>query len=144
MRRRVSLLLAAALAACAHGTPAVSGTAPSSGTAAVSGTVTYRQRIALPPGAVVTVQLADVSLADAPATVLGEQRIEANGRQVPFPFTIPYDPANIVASHTYAVQARIEDGGRLLFITDQRYAVLTRGAPAAADLVLRQVAGTAP
>jgi putative lipoprotein len=141
-RPRFLLLAAALLVACSQGTPPVTGTpAPSSGSGTVSGTVTYRQRIALPPSAVVTVQLVDVSLADAPSTVLGEQRIEANGKQVPFAYAIAYDPAKIVPNHEYAVQARIEDGGRLLFSSDQRHPVLTRGAPATADLALRQVAG---
>lgn len=108
-------------------------------TARVTGTVTYLQRVALPPTAVVKVQLVDVSRADAPAVVLGEQTFAAGGKQAPFAFAIAYDPAMIVANHSYAVQARIEDDGRLRFINDQRYAVITRGAPTHVDLVLRQV-----
>ncbi len=113
-------------------------------TGKVTGTVAYRERIALPPTAVVKVQLVDVSRADAKAVVLGEQIIEAKGRQVPFAFEIPYDPAKIEASHSYAVQARIEDAGQLWFINDQRYAVITRGAPTKVDLVLKAVGGPAP
>ena len=113
-------------------------------TASVSGTVTYLQRIALPPTAVIQVRLVDVSLADAPAVVLGEQLIQAGGSQVPFSFEIPYDPARIDPSFSYAIQARIEDGGRLLFINDQHYAVVTRGAPVQLDMVLKPVGGTAP
>ena len=107
--------------------------------ASVTGTVTYLQRIALPPTAVIKVQLADVSRADAPAIVLGTQQIEANGRQVPFAFEIEYDPARIDARFTYVVQARIEADGKLLFISDQAYPVLTRGAPSEVDLVLTSV-----
>ena len=40
----------------------------------LKGEVMYRERIALPPNAVLSVQLADVSLADAPATMIGEQQ----------------------------------------------------------------------
>lgn len=105
----------------------------------ITGTVTYRERIALPPTAVIKVQLVDVSRADAPAVVLGEQRIEAAGKQVPFSFVIAYDPAGIDERMSYAVQARIETGGRLLFINDHRYAVITRGAPKHVDLVLKAV-----
>jgi putative lipoprotein len=43
---------------------------------AVTGEVSYRERIALPPNAVLTVRLLDVSMADAPETVVGEQKIE--------------------------------------------------------------------
>ena len=105
--------------------------------ARVTGTVTYRERIALPPDAIVKVQLVDVSRADAPAVVLGEQLTETAGKQVPFSFVIAYDPAGIDERMSYAVQARIEAGGRLLFISDQRHAVITRGAPRHVDMILR-------
>jgi len=110
--------------------------------AKVTATVSYRERTALPPTALIKVQLVDVSRADAPAVVLGEQVLQAEGRQVPFAFVIPYDPATIEASHTYAVQARIEVDGALRFINDQRYAVLTRGAPSHVDMVLKGVGGS--
>ena len=110
----------------------------------VTGTVTYRERIALPPTAVVTVRLVDVSRADAPALVLGEQVIQASGKQVPFAFELSYDPAKIEGNHTYAVQARIEDDGKLRFINDTRYAVITGGAPTHVDMVLKAVGGAAP
>lgn len=105
----------------------------------VTGTVSYRERIALPPDALVKVQLVDVSRADAPADVLGKQVVEAGGRQVPFAFEIAYDPATVVSNHSYAVQARIEEGGQLRFINDQHYPVITRGAPREVDLVLKLV-----
>lgn len=121
------------------------GTATAGGATvdSVTGTVTYLQRVALPPDAVIKVQLVDVSRADAPAVVLGEQVMEAGGRQVPFAFEIRYAPTSIEAGHSYAVQARIEDGGRLRFINDQRYPVITRGAPTHVDLVLKLVGGPA-
>lgn len=120
--------------------------APAGGGAAathVSGTVTYLQRIALPPTALIKVQLVDVSRADAPAVVLGKQIIQAGGSQVPFSFEIPYDPAKIDPRYSYAVQVRIEDDGRLLFINDRHYAVITRGAPTQVDMVLKAVSGPA-
>lgn len=125
------------LAACA--TTQVAPPVPAA-PAQVTGTVTYLQRIALPPTATVRVQLVDVSRADAAATVIGEQTIKADGRQPPFAFAIPYDPARIDPRYTYAVAARIEDAGKLLFISDRRHEVITRGAPTTVDLVLRQVA----
>lgn len=128
--RSIFLIAALALSACAQlDTPS----------ARITGTVTYRERIALPPSAVVKVQLVDVSRADAPAVVLGEQVIRSDGRQVPFVFEIAYDPKRIEARFTYAVQARIEVDGQLRFINDQRYAVLTRGAGDRVDLLLRAV-----
>lgn len=105
----------------------------------VTGTITYRERIALPPDAMITVRLVDVSRADAPALLLGEQIFEAQGRQPPFAFEIPYDPASINPGLSYAVQARIEIGGALRFISDRHYPVLTRGATDKVELVLKGV-----
>jgi putative lipoprotein len=138
MSKRLIALTALALAGCAATSvvPEGGGAAP----AKVTGTVTYRERIALPPTAVIKVQLVDVSRADAPAVVIGEQVIPAEGKQVPLAFEIAYDSTRIEANHSYAVQARIEDDGQLRFINDQRYAVITRGAPIHVEIVLRSVA----
>jgi putative lipoprotein len=98
--------------------------------AAVTGTVTYRERIALPADAVVNVQLQDVSLADAPAMVVGVQVIETEGKQVPIPYKVEYDSDAIVENHSYAVRAEIRDGtGKLLFTTTSVHPVITRGNP---------------
>jgi putative lipoprotein len=110
----------------------------------VTGTVSYRSRIALPPTAVVHVQLADVSRADAPSVVIGRQSIETAGRQVQIPFEIAYDPAQIDPRMSLAVQARIESAGVLLFITDRRYPVAADGADAFVELELVAVPGSRP
>ena len=108
--------------------------------ATVTGTVTYRERIALTPEAVVEVQLLDVSLADASAIQIAIQTIKPK-HQVPIPFELIYDPADIDERMTYAVRATIRDGGRLLFTTDRHYPVLTRGHPHHVDLVLVRSSG---
>ena len=64
----------------------------------------------------------DVSLADAPARVIGSQTIAPAG-QVPVKFAITFDPADIREAMTYALQARITVGDRLWFINDARYQV---------------------
>jgi putative lipoprotein len=98
--------------------------------AAVTGTVTYLQRIALPDDAVVTVQIQDTSLADAPAVVVGEQIIETDGQQVPIPYKVAYSPDDIQDNHTYTMSARIEDAdGNLLFINDTAIPVITNDNP---------------
>ena len=94
----------------------------------LSGQVSYLERSALPADAVLEVKLLDVSLADAPAKVLASQSVMPRG-QVPIDFTLLYDPGQIVPNNSYALQARVLQAGRLLFINTQRYAVLTRGAP---------------
>lgn len=94
----------------------------------VTGTLAYRERIALPDNAVVTVTLQDVSLADAPAKVIAKHRFETNGAQVPFEFDLAYDTNKIEARHRYSVSARIEVDGQLRFITDTSYPVITDDA----------------
>ena len=99
--------------------------------AAVSGTVTYRERIALTPGASLVVELRDVSLADAAAPLIARQTI-ANPGQVPIDFKVEYSSEDIDSRHTYAIQARIiESDGRLAFINDTAHHVITRGVPTA-------------
>ncbi|MCL4863646.1 MAG: YbaY family lipoprotein [Caldilineaceae bacterium] len=96
----------------------------------LTGAVTYRQRMALPAGAVIDVQLQDVSRADAAATIIAEQRIITSGEQAPFPFELSYDPAQIDERMTYALAARIMIDDQLAWINTSHHAVLTRGAPA--------------
>ena len=113
-------------------------------TGVLTGTITYLQRIALPPEAVIDVQLQDVSLQDVPATVIAAERYVAAGRQVPFPFELTYDPAGIDPKHTYAVAARITVDGKLRWINTQRYPVLTGGAPVTGvEVIVESVGGSA-
>ena len=139
MNNRLIALAALVLMGCAATNAVPEAGAAAAPVATVTGTVTYRERIALPPTAVITVRLVDVSRADAPAVVIGEQVIHSGGKQVPFAFEIAYDTTKIEVNHSYAVQARIEDGGQLRFISDQHYAVVTRGALDHVDMVLRPV-----
>jgi len=105
-------------------------TACSSGSGSVSGTITYLQKIALPDDAVITIQIQDTSLADAKATVIGEQVIKTEGKQVPFDFEVTYDSNAIQDNHTYTMSARITDeAGKLLFINDTAIPVITRDSP---------------
>ncbi len=108
--------------------------------ASVTGTVTYRERIALTPEAVVEVKLLDVSIADASAKTIASQTIKPE-HQVPIPFELVYDLAEIDARFTYAVRATIRDRDQLLFTTDRSYRVLTRGSPNHVDLVLVRTSG---
>jgi putative lipoprotein len=129
----VGALLPLIVADCGpyHGTP------PSR--AAVTGSVTYRERSALPPDAVVRVQLSDVSRQDAAAIPVAQVTLTPAGRQVPLPFELRYDPKAIDSTHAYAVRATIKSGGRLIFTTTTASTVITRGRPTHADLVLSGV-----
>ena len=114
MKKILLLSLTALLGACSSMTPTQH--------ASLEGEVFYLQRIALPPTATLEVSLQDVSLADAPAVTLAKQSGQIKG-QVPLPFHLTYDPAQIKPGHTYAISARIEENGQLLFINTERNSV---------------------
>lgn len=106
----------------------------------LTGTVTYLQRIALPSGSVVEVQLQDVSRADAQAQIIASQTITTAGENVPIPFRLSYDPAQIDPRFTYALSARITINGELRWINTESYAVLTHDAPlTGVEVVVRPV-----
>ena len=117
-------------------TAVTSGRSPD---ASVSGTVTYRERLALTPEARLEVQLRDTSLMDAAAPLVAEQVI-VNPGQVPINFKVEYNGDDIDSRNTYSIQARITEGdGRLAFINDTAYDVITRGNPREVDMVLVMV-----
>ncbi len=91
----------------------------------VTGTLAYRERIALPENAEVTVTLEDTSLADAKAVVLDTQTFITEGKQVPFSFSLSYNSADIDPRHTYNVRAQIRVDGKLRFTTDTAVRVIT-------------------
>lgn len=117
MNKLLTLAAAMLLSACQSTIP---------GKASLDGEVFYLQRIALPPSATLSVSLQDVSLADAPAVVLAQQKGPIEG-QVPLPFHLSYDPAQVKPGHRYSVSARIEVNGELMFITTENHAVQLDG-----------------
>ncbi len=103
----------------------------------ITGTVVYRERMLLPAGAEAEVTLEDVSLADAPATVLGTVTVPATTS--PTRFTLPYDATAMAEGHSYALRAAIRADGALLFTTTDHIAF----EPARLDgyeLLVRRVA----
>ncbi|MDE2817523.1 MAG: YbaY family lipoprotein [Chloroflexota bacterium] len=104
--------------------------------AALSGSVTYRERIALTPGAKLIVSLYDVALQDTAAPLIARQTIENPG-QVPIAFRVEYSREDINSRNTYAIQARIvESDGRLAFTNGTAYEVITGGNPSKVDMLL--------
>jgi putative lipoprotein len=145
MKSKVILLAAVVgLSACGSDTPsnpAAIGDVDTVKTAQVTGTLMYRERIALPPGAVAEAWLLDTSLADAPAVELAYQKIEEPGSS-PIPFVLEYDPQQIREGMQYTVRATIKQADRLLFTSDTHYPVLTRGAGNTAEVMLIMVDDT--
>jgi putative lipoprotein len=133
------LLAGIALTACAA-PPGASSLPDTSLPGSLTGSVIYRERIALDPNAVIEVQLLDVSKADAPAEVIASQTLEAEGRQVPIPFELTYDPAQIDERFSYTVSARILVNDRLRWISQDAYPVLTQGSPVSdVEIVVKMV-----
>jgi len=105
----------------------------------VSGTITYRERIPLSPGAMVRISLNDTSYADGPSELIAEQTITDPG-QIPIDFRVPYPREAIDSRNTYSISVRIEEAdGRLAFINDTAYDVITKGNPNKVDMVLVMV-----
>ncbi len=132
----------AAVSACAHHPgPASSENAPNS---AVTGSLTYHERVALPPDAVVDVSVVDATGMDATAqdsagSVLATAVVRAEGRQLPLPFAVHYDASKVDKQHLYTIRAAITSGGQKIFATDVMRAVITQGNPREVDLVLSRV-----
>ncbi|CAI0783239.1 Uncharacterised protein [Serratia entomophila] len=107
---------------------------------AVTGSVNIRQRIALPPDAVLTVTLSDASLADAPSKVIAQRAVRTDGKQAPFNFVLPYNPADIQPNARIILSAAVTVNGQMIFITDTIQEVVNRNGTRA-DLLLVPVQG---
>lgn len=108
-------------------------------TGTLRGTVSYRERIALPPGAIVEVKLLDVSLADAPARIIAETRV--SGARNPARYVLHFDRAQIQPRRRYALQARILHRGQLLFINTSHHGIFD-GGPEQTDIRVERVAAS--
>lgn len=143
----VIALTASLAGGCRSASPAESARAEPEGGRVpdkVTGEATYLVRMAVPPEALLTVRLEDASMADAAAAVLGEQVIEMQGRQVPIPFEISFDPARVDGRHVYVVRASIQVDERLLFVSTQAHPVLTQGRPATVQVLMQPVRSQQP
>ncbi len=109
----------------------------------VSGSVTYRQRIALAPDAVVIVGVDDVSRADAPAVRIAEVMVPADGRQVPIPFELPIDQSKVEAGSTYHLVAEIHVGTVRLFRNTTAMAIDPAATASGIEIVVDQVGDAA-
>ena len=88
----------------------------------LQGEVYYLPRIALPEGCTLTVSLNDVTVQDAPATVIAVSQTDIT-RQVPLPFELGYNARLLPQGRDYELEARIELQGRLLWINDTMHNV---------------------
>lgn len=132
---RLALSALASLFVLAH-----AHAAPATPLGRIDGSVNYPRRIALPDDAMLTVELLDVSKADAKTARLARLSLPGGGRQLPLQFELPYYQADIQPSHRYSVRATLtSSGGELLYTTAQPAAVLTQGSGNKVQLELQQV-----
>lgn len=110
---------------------------PFESAAKLTGTITYRERLLIPPGAVISVALEDVSLMDVAAKQIAQVSFLAEGAP-PYAFELPYNPADIVERHRYGLRVRIERAGRLLFINDTHIDPFATEPGTAIAVVLKQ------
>lgn len=133
----LALLALLATAACGGEQEArvPAATSEAGGMAKIEGSVLYRERMLLPPGIEVEVQLQDISKADAMATVLATVTLTPEGAP-PYPFVIEYDPAGIDSRMRYALRASISVGDQLMF-TSTDYIDPFKGNPV--EVLVRRV-----
>ena len=107
-------------------------------TMSVTGNAFYRERMLLPPDARFEAVLEDISLADAPAVVVGRAQIDGQ-TSPPFEFSIDYDPETIDPRGRYAVRATITVGGQLWFTSDTVHPVITGDHGKTVSILMRRV-----
>lgn len=134
------IAVAVSLAACADKSADIPTPAPSPNTSInanaasstiqqpnVSGTVWIRQNVALPPDAVLTVTLADASVADSPSKVIAQKAVRTEGKQPPYSFVLPFNPADVQPDARILLSAAITINDKLTFVTDTVKPAINQG-----------------
>jgi uncharacterized lipoprotein YbaY len=109
--------------------------------ASLKGEMMYRERIALPVDAIVTVQIENVTRPFA--VVRGGQISFRPSTSGTIPFEVAYDPTYINPQDIYQVRAYITSGGRTIFDSSQTQRVITQGNPSQVRINLVAVPPTA-
>ncbi|GGL82463.1 hypothetical protein GCM10011534_00680 [Pseudooceanicola nanhaiensis] len=120
--------LAAALALALPAAPALAEIAT------VEVTATYAGEAPIPEGAILAVELRDVSKADAPSVTLSLQMLTVAG--MPVTVALPYEDTLIDDRMTYAVAARLLSGDTVVARTTTSNMVLTRDAGDSVEIAL--------
>ncbi|WP_341678306.1 YbaY family lipoprotein [Niveibacterium sp. SC-1] len=131
VRRRNTVFAVLALAMAGY------ATLPEAAQATLRGRISYGEGLALPPQAVIDIELMDVSSADSPAQVARIRMSAEDEGPIPFELIVP--SASIDQQRTYVLSARISYGGKLLYANVTQPKVLTQGAPAKVDLRVERV-----
>ncbi len=84
-----------------------------------------RQKVALPPDAVLTVTLSDAFNRCAVESA-GAEAVRTEGKQSPFSFVLPFNPADVQPNARILLSAAITVNDKLVFITDTVQLVINR------------------
>jgi putative lipoprotein len=125
---KAEALAVAAVPPEATGTPAppAATPAPVAGSGVLTGTISAAQSIVLPASAEIVVKLLDVSRLDA-SQVVAEQTIAVSGQQLPIPYALNYDRAQLDSTHYYMLLVTISVNGELGWLNPQAVWALTYG-----------------
>lgn len=85
----------------------------------LTGEVTYRERIALPEGAILTIDMIDLAIPERPRLTV---RAPIGSGQVPLTFTLTFEDSMILPLHDYVLNAEIR-GPSFLFRNAEPYPV---------------------
>ena len=107
----------------------------------IEGNVWYRERMLLPPDSEVSIILEDVARMDVSAELIAVTRFKPQGGP-PYSFTLAYDPAKIHEKGRYALRARIEANGRLIFTSTEHIPAFGRTPDQPVKIMVSQVSGT--
>lgn len=107
----------------------------------IEGSVWYRERMLPPPDAKVTVTLEDVARMDVSSELIAVTSFDLKGGP-PWAFTLEYDPAKIHEKGRYALRARIEENGRLIFTSTENIPAFDRNPNQPVKILMSKVSGT--
>ncbi|UCV18323.1 YbaY family lipoprotein [Ferribacterium limneticum] len=97
----------------------------------IAGRVSYLARIALPANAILKIRI------QSGRRTLADQRYELNGAQVPIPFSATVDRDLMGKKASATVSARIEAGGKLLFVSAKPTPATKNGQPVPVNIMLK-------
>ena len=120
--------LALALACVALAAGACRSTGPAAPPARLSGAVTFRERPALPPGAVLTVRLIEAAGPGARSSVVATTSATLDG-DPPFAFELGYDPARLQPGRVHRLEANVAVDDRIRFRGARSLSTLAAGPP---------------
>jgi putative lipoprotein len=96
--------------------------------ATVTGVLEFKNKVSFLPGTMIEVEIREVGDARAPATPLGKVVIRKMP-EAPVPFTVPYNPADIVAGKSYVLHARVFSNRHAMYTSGSGVPVITGKNP---------------